>query len=408
MVRVAIPRPKEDNGMNPLEGMRILDFTRALAGPYCTQLLAELGAEVIKVETGEGDDARYFGPPFLKGESALFLSSNQNKKGITVDFNNKQGVKIIYDLVRKADVVVENYRPGVMSKLGFDYEHFQSIRPDLIYCSITAWGKDGPYKNKPGVDSIMQGMSGLSMISGDEGGPPVRIGTPIIDITTGIYAALAIVGAAKMRDQKGIGQYIELSLLNVALMLQLPKMQEYFMTNKIPERTGLYSSFGAIGGYFKTKTGYISLSIINDKFWRLLCDSIGSPSMVNDDLFKNNSRRIANKQKLFELLNIVLMKKTSKEWKRIFDRNGLLSGPIYNYKELFNDRNIHMPAFVTKAKHKKCGKITALKCPIKMGRCRTVKKIGSPVLGEHTKEILKELGYDSRKIRLLYEKNIVT
>lgn len=393
--------------MNPLEGYRILDFTRALAGPYCTQLLGELGAEVIKVETGGGDDARYFGPPFLNGESALFLSSNQNKRGITVDFNTKQGVKIIHDLVKKADVVVENYRPGVMSKLRFDYEHFRALRPDLIYCSITAWGKDGPYRNKPGVDSIMQAMSGLSMISGEEGGPPVRIGTPIIDVTTGIYAALAIVGAAKMRDQEGIGQYIELSLLNVALMLQLPKMQEYFMTNEVPERTGLYSSFGAIGGYFRTKTGYISLSIINDKFWRLLCDSIGRPSMENDDLYKSNSRRIANKQKLFELLNDVLAKKTTREWKRIFDRNGLLSGPIYSYKELFNDRNIDMPSFVTKANHKKCGKISVLKFPIKMGRCRTVKKVGSPVLGEHTKEILKELGYDAPKIRMLFEKNVV-
>lgn len=393
--------------MNPLEGLRILDFTRALAGPYCTQLLAEMGAEVIKVETGEGDDARHFGPPFLNGESALFLCSNQNKKGITVEFNSKEGVDIIYDLVKKADVVVENYRPGVMRKLGFDYEHFQSIRPDLIYCSITAWGKDGPYKNKPGVDSIMQAMSGLSMISGDEGGPPIRIGTPIIDIATGIYAALAIVGAAKVRDRRGIGQYIELSLLNVALMLQLPKMQEYFMTNKVPERTGLYSSFGAIGGYFKTKTGYISLSIINDKFWRLLCDSIGYPSMVNDDLFKDNKSRISNKQKLFELLNKILVKKTSKEWKRIFDRNGLLSGSIYSYKELFDDKGINMPAFVTKAKHNKCGKISVLKCPIKMERCRTVKKVGSPVLGEHTTEILKDLGYDDKKIRLLYEKQIV-
>lgn len=393
--------------MNPLDGIRVLDFTRALAGPYCTQLLAELGAEVIKVETGAGDDARYFGPPFLNGESALFLSSNQNKRGITVDFNTKEGVGIIHDLVRKADVVVENYRPGVMRKLGFDHEQFRSIRPDLIYCSITAWGKDGPYRNKPGVDSIMQAMSGLSMISGDAGGPPVRIGTPIIDIATGIYAALAIVGAARMRDRQGTGQYIELSLLNVALMLQLPKMQEYFMTGKVPERTGLHSSFGAIGGFFKTKSGYISLSIINDKFWSLLCQSIGQPSMADDALFRDNRRRIANKGRLFRLLNDVLAKKTCREWKRIFDRNGLLSGPIYDYKELFGDRSIDMPAFVTKARHKKCGRISALKCPIKMDRCTTVRKVGSPVLGEHTKEILKELGYGARKIRLLHEKNVV-
>lgn len=393
--------------MNPLGGLRVLDFTRALAGPYCTQLLAEMGAEVIKVETGEGDDARYLGPPFLKGESALFLCSNQNKKGITVNFDSKKGVNIIYDLVKNADIVVENFRPGVMSKFGFDYEKLKSIKPKIIYCSITAWGKDGPYKNKPGVDSIMQAMSGLSMISGDEGGPPIRIGTPIIDIATGVYAALAIVSAAMMRDKRGIGQYIELSLLNVALMLQLPKMQEYFMTNRVPERTGLYSSFGAIGGYFKTKTGYVSLSIINDKYWKILCDTIGMPLLANDKRFKNNKNRIINKQSLYELLDEVLTKKTSKEWKKIFDRKGLLSGLIYDYKELFNDENIKMATLVSKANHTKCGKISVLKCPIKMGRCRTVKKVGAPVLGEHTTEILKNLGYDDQRIRMLYEKRIV-
>jgi len=393
--------------MNPLEGLRVLDFTRALAGPYCTQLLAEMGAEVIKVETGDGDDARYLGPPFLKGESALFLCSNQNKKGIVVNIDGKQGANIIYDLVKNVDIVVENYRPGVMSKFGFDYKKLKSINPKIIYCSITAWGKTGPYKNKPGVDSIMQAMSGLSMISGDEGGPPIRIGTPIIDIATGIYAALAIVGAAKMRDKKGMGQYVELSLLNVALMLQLPKMQEYFMMNRVPERTGLYSSFGAIGGYFKTKTGYISLSIINDKYWRLLCDSIKEPSLINDKRFKNNKNRIENKHNIYDLLNKVLAEKTNRQWEKIFDQNGLLSGRVYNYKELFNDKNIKMPTFVAKAHHKKCGRISVLKCPIKMGRCRTVKKVGAPVLGEHTMEILKDLGYDDNRIRMLYEKRIV-
>lgn len=393
--------------MNPLEGLRVLDFTRALAGPYCTQLLAEMGADVIKVEAGEGDDARYLGPPFLNGESALFLCANQNKKGIAVNIDRKQGADIIYDLVKNADIVVENFRPGVMSKFGFEYEKLKSINPEIIYCSITAWGKTGAYKNKPGVDSIMQAMSGLSMISGVEGGPPIRIGTPIIDIATGVYAALAIVGAARMRDKKGMGQHIELSLLNVALMLQLPKMQEYFMMNKVPERTGLYSSFGAIGGYFKTKTGYISLSIINDKYWRLLCDSINKPSLITDKRYKNNKNRIANKQKIYDLLNKVLAEKTNRQWEKIFDQNGLLSGRIYDYKELFNDRNIKMPAFVAKAHHKKCGRISVLKCPIKMGRCRTVKKVGAPVLGEHTTEILKDLGYDDHRIRMLYEKRIV-
>src|SRR3989304_3503781 len=344
--------------MNPLEGLRVLDFTRALAGPYCTQLLAEMGAEVIKVETGDGDDARYLGPPFLKGESALFLCSNQNKKGIVVNIDGKQGANIIYDLVKNVDIVVENYRPGVNSKFGFDYKKLKSINPKIIYCSITAWGKTGPYKNKPGVDSIMQAMSGLSMISGDKGGPPIRIGTPIIDIATGVYAALAIVSAAMMRDKRGIGQYIELSLLNVALMLQLPKMQEYFMTNRVPERTGLYSSFGAIGGYFKTKTGYVSLSIINEKYWKILCDTIGMPLLANDKRFKNNKNRIINKQSLYELLDEVLTKKTSKEWKKIFDRKGLLSGLIYDYKELFNDGNIKMATLVSKANHTKCGKIS--------------------------------------------------
>lgn len=179
------------------------------------------------------------------------------------------------------------------------------------------------------------------------------------------------------------------------------------MVNKIPERAGLYSSFGAIGGYFKTKTGYISLSIINDKYWRILCDSIGNPSLENDKRFMNNKGRVANKQKLYELLNKVLAEKTSREWKKIFDRNGLLSGLVYNYKELFNDENMKMTTFVAKTNHKKCGRISVLKSPVKMSGCRTVKKVGAPVLGEHTTEILKNLGYDDHRIRVLLEKRIV-
>lgn len=393
--------------MHPLRGIKVLDLTRALAGPYCTQLLAEMGAEVIKVETGAGDDARHLGPPFLHGESALFLCANQNKQGIVVDLDTKEGRKIVHQIVRETDVLVENFRPGVMERYGLGYKQAKKIRPGLIYCSITAWGTEGPYRTKPGVDSILQAMSGLSMISGEEGGPPVRIGTPVIDIATGVYAALAVVGALLTRERTGIGQSVELSLIDVSLLLQLPKLHEYFITGTVPERTGLYSSFGVIGGFFRTRNGHIGLSIINDKYWNLLCESIGMPSLAKDRRFRTNDRRIRNKDALYELLDKVLATKTNRAWKRIFDREGLLSGLVHDYEELFRDRNIRVNRMIARARHSKCGRIPVLRCPIKMEACRAIRKTASPVLGEHTDEVLKGLGYDDASIRALRQKKIV-
>lgn len=395
--------------MNPMEGINVLDFSRALAGPYCAQLLAELGANVIKVESINGDDARNFGPPFIDGESSVFLCANQNKKNIVIDFKSENGKEIIWKMIKDSDVLIENYRPFVMEEYGLDYEHVKKVKKDIIYCSISAWGSTGPYKDHPGVDSIMQGMSGLAMLSGEEGAAPVRIGAPIIDVATGVYGALGISSALLVRNRTGLGQKIELSLLNIALMLQLPRVQEYLIFGKQPERTGLLSTFGVIGGYFNTKDGYISISIINDKYWRILCRVIGMSELIEDEKYKKSIDRIERREEVYSMLENVFKGKTAIAWKEIFEKEGLLSGMIYKYEDLFNDKNLLCDDFVEYVPHSNCGNIKGMKFPINFTNCNKVKKFGSPIYGEHTEEILKNYGYDCDTIeKLRKEKTIKT
>lgn len=286
-----------------LEGIRVLDISNLLAGPYCAMILGEMGAEVIKIEHPQGGDpARILGPPFWQGQSALALSVNRNKKSLTLDLSKERGREIFLLLLKNAQVVVENFRPDMVEEMSLGFSSLNRGRPDLIYCFITGFGERGPYRDKAGTDTIFQGMGGVMTVSGEPGDPPLRLGFPVADVVTGVYAALGVMGALYHRALTGKGQKVEVNLLDSLIALQTPRMMEYFITGKNPPRTGRSSPFGAPIQFFETKEGYINLSVFVDKFWHKLCKALNREDLAEDPRFTTNPDRMKNRKELEKIL----------------------------------------------------------------------------------------------------------
>src|SRR4030043_486167 len=291
-----------------LKGIRVLAPSTLIAGPYCAMILGAMGAEVIKIEhPAGGDPARAMGPPYVKGQSAMALSMNLNKKSLTLDLTKKKGKDILLSLLRDAQVIVENFRPDVVEAMGLDYPTLSKDRPDLVYCSVTGFGERGPYRMKAGTDTIFQGMGGVMTVSGEPGDPPLRLGVPIADVSTGIYAALGVMMALYHRAQTGRGQKIEISLLDSLIALQTPRVMEHFVTGENPVLTGRSSPFGAPIQFFETKDGYINLSVFLDKFWLKLCEALGIRNLAIDPKFARNAGRMKNRKELEKILGEIFL-----------------------------------------------------------------------------------------------------
>lgn len=374
-----------------LSGIKVIDMTRVLAGPYCTMILGDLGADVIKVESPKGDDTRHWGPPFQKGVSAYYLCANRNKKSITVDLKSAKGISQIKQLVKDADVLIHNFKTGTMEKFGLDYPTITEINDKIVYCSITGFGETGPYKNLPGYDFIIQGMSGLMSVTGTEDSGPQKLGIAITDVITGLYAAISIQAALIERSQSNLGQKIDLSLYDSAVSTLINIGSNYLMSGEIPTRLG--NSHANIVPYqtFKTKDGEMVIAVGNDNQFKRLCTILQLDSLADDTRFATNPKRVENRDALIPLLQEQFFKNTTAYWKQLCDEENIPSGPIQNLKEVYEDPQLREREMFWETEHPEAGAIKMIGSPIKLSRTPVKLRYYPPEKGEHNDEVLKDL-----------------
>ena len=397
--------------MLPLQGIRILDLSRMVAGAYCSMILADLGAEVIKIEQpGIGDDTRQWGPPFIKGESAYFLSANRNKKSLTLDLRKEKAQEIFRGLVPQADVVIENFRTGTMEKFHLGYQDLKKLRTDLIYCSVTAFGLTGPYKDRPGTDPIMQATGGLLGIIGEPDGKPFRVGLPIIDMTSGLYLHGAILAALLARREDGKSHFIEISLLDVELSLLLNLGSNYLLAGQVPKRYGNAHPTIVPYNIFETKDRPVFLSASADGRWKKLCQILELNHLIDDVRFSTTGARIQNRAEVEALLQARLREKTADEWMERMDQSdaGVPFAPINSLDRVFNDPQVTSREIITEVTHPVTGPIKMVGMPVRYDERRGQVRLPPPRLGEHNREILtRMLGYSEADMDQLKEEGVI-
>jgi crotonobetainyl-CoA:carnitine CoA-transferase CaiB-like acyl-CoA transferase len=385
----------------PLSHIKVLDLSRVLAGPWTAQNLADLGAEVIKVERpGKGDDSRAYAPPFLKDEQgretkegAYFCAANRGKKSITVNLSKPEGQQLVRELAKGVDVLVENYKVGDLARYGLGYEDLAKLNPGLIYCSVTGFGQTGPYKDRPGYDFMAQGMGGLMSITGEAdgmpGGGPQRVGIPIIDMTTGMYASIAICAALANRAVTGKGQWIDVALLDSCVAFLANQAMNYFATGESPSRIG--NAHPNIVPYqtFATKDGAIILACGNDNLFNKFCEAAGCDHLPKDPRFCTNAERVKNRVEITRVLNEVFAKRTTKEWVKLLDDAGVANGPINTIKEVFEEPQVIARGMKFELPHAAAGKVSLVASPMKFSGTPLTHDIPPPVVGQHTDEILR-------------------
>ncbi|HYC49150.1 MAG TPA: CaiB/BaiF CoA-transferase family protein [Burkholderiales bacterium] len=404
----------------PLSHIRVLDLSRVLAAPWCGQNLADLGAEVIKVERpGKGDDSRAFGPPWLKdskgqdtAESAYFASANRGKKSITVDLSRPEGQNLVRDLAIRSDVLLENYKYGDLARYGLGYDDLKKVNPRLIYCSVTGFGQTGPYKERPGYDFMAQGMGGLMSITGERdelpGGGPQRVGVPIVDIMTGMYASIAVCAAVAHRAETGVGQQLDLALLDTQVAFLANQAMNYLATGEVPGRLG--NAHPNIVPYqtFKTADGDIILACGNDNLFRKFCEVAGCQALAQDPRFATNGKRVENRDVLTPLLADIFRKRTTRDWVEALEAAGVANGPINNIKQVFEEPQVIARGVKIEVDHATAGKVPLVASPMRFSATPVEYKLPPPTLGQHTDEILRDvLGLDAAGIARLREQKIV-
>ncbi len=392
-----------------LEGIKVLDFTRVLAGPYATMLLGDLGAEVIKVEPPQGDESRSWPPTLAGGQSGYFMALNRNKKSIRLNLKDDRAVAIARDLASQVDVVVENFTPGVAGKLGIDYARLKEGRPGLIYCSISGFGQNGPYRNKKAYDPIIQGMTGLMSITGERDRSPVKIGIPITDLVAANQAVVAILAATIHRLKTGMGQYIDVALYDGMISMLTIMAMDYFATGLPPERWGLDHIHRVPARAFETADGkYVQVAATSDSMYPLFCRLLGAEALATDSRFETNAKRVANRELLMPMLEEKMRCKTLEEWLALFEKAGIPCGPILDLKEVFNDPNISARDLLVPVDHPVEGTVRLLGFPYKLSETPPRTRTHPPMLGEQTADILREcLGLTREQIAHLQSEQVV-
>jgi formyl-CoA transferase len=384
----------------PLTGIRVLDLSRILAGPHCTMLLGDLGAEVIKVERpGTGDDTRTWGPPFAGGEAAYYLCCNRNKKSITIDLKSPRGVELVKELAKNSDVFVENFTPGLSKRFGLDYETLSTLNPRLVYCSITAYGQDGPYRDRPGYDMVLSAVGGLMWITGEQGGDPCKVGVAITDVVTGVHASGAIMAALLWRERSGKGQYIDCSLLDIQVSALANIASNWLVDHREARRWGTAHESIVPYQVFNTSDHPIAIAAANQKLWENFCKVIGKAEWIKDERFLTNPKRVENRDALLPMIADILAQKTCDEWMELLVAASVPCGPVNNMERLFSDPQVLHRNMVAEVPHPTIGHLKLCGIPIKYSETPGKIQRPPPLVGEHTEEILKEvLGYDAEGI----------
>lgn len=377
----------------PLEGVRVLDLTNVMAGPYCSMVLGDLGAEVVKLESLEGDSTRNFEPK-VNHESYCFAVLNRNKKSISVDLKSAQGKDIVMRLAARSDIVLENFRPGVVKKLGIDYESLKQVNSGLIYASMSGFGQTGPYGRKGGFDIIAQGMSGIMMMTGHPGGRPAKVGIAMNDIACGVTTLYGILGAFIGKLRHGEGQYLETSLLEAGLAWSIWEFGAWFGAGEKPTATGTRHRRSAPYQAFRSKDGYVTVGASGDKLWRAFVNQVcEKPEWLDDPRFITNPLRVRNADALEAEIEKVLGTQTTAHWIGKLDAAGVPGGPVYSYEQTLSDPQVQHRRMVVDIEHPRIGPMKTLGLPIKSGGDLTAIRKPAPLLGQHSREVLRELGY---------------
>lgn len=391
-----------------LEGIKVLDLTRVLAGPYATMLLGDLGADVIKIEIPKrGDDSRNFGP-YKNDESAYFMSLNRNKRSMTLNLKHDKGKEIFLSLVKDADVVVENFRPGTMDRMGLSYDVLKEVNPNIIFASCSGYGQDGPYSQRAAYDGVVQAIGGIMSITGEKNGKPTRVGTSIGDIAAGLFCAIGILSALISREKTGEGQIVDVAMLDCQVAILENAISRYLVTGEIPRPLGNVHPSIVPFEPFETKDGEIMIAAGNDKLWVKLCEALKDDELLNDERFKTNPLRNENYNELRPLIASHIKEKSTSEWQQLLDDAGVPNGPINTIDKVIENPQVKARDMIVEVEHPKAGKLKIPGIPIKLSNTPGKIRNAAPLLGENTDEILsKYLEYSDTEIEKLKQGGVI-
>lgn len=391
----------------PLDGLTVLDLSTQLSGPYCSMLLGDLGADVIKVERpGRGDDARAF-PPFVNGQSVPFMTFNRNKRSLALDLKQAAGREICLRLAARADVFLENFKPGTAERLGLGYAQISVLNPRIIYCSISGFGQTGPYRERGGFDLIAQGMSGLMSITGEEDGPPLRVPIPLSDIGAGMFGAIGILAALAARERTRRGQWVDTSLLETPIAWSVYEAAGYFATGEVPSRLGSGHRTAAPYQPFRSKDGWLNVGAAGQQFWPKICRALDLPELEHDPRFATNPDRVKHRKALAALLQERFDRETTAHWLSRLEAEGVPAGPILTYDQVFADPQVVHRRMAVEVDHPVAGPSRVLGVPIKFSDSPATIRRPAPTVGQHTEELLRALGYAAEDVARLRSEAVI-